>query len=182
MADYPLDQKLWRYMSVLPFHVAFLQKKVTLDWTVGYTERSLGIGNQSDLSGRNSGAWSHHPYRARTPADERTTRGGSLSNSSPDAARAGSTSRDRRCQSSLQRQAGIVVVGEYARWAIYTPSVPVFWDGTDDDLWGLLRATEYDAGDTTPSASSLVTRARAPMLRCQKPEQNCSHRRDASWA
>jgi hypothetical protein len=42
---------------------------------------------------------------------------------------------------------GIVVVGEYVRWAIYTPSVPDFLDGTDDDLWGLLRATEYDAGD-----------------------------------
>jgi hypothetical protein len=42
---------------------------------------------------------------------------------------------------------GIVVVGEYVRWAIYTPSVPDFLDDPDDDLWGLLRATEYDAGD-----------------------------------
>jgi hypothetical protein len=43
---------------------------------------------------------------------------------------------------------GIIVVGEYVRWAIYTPAGPDDFDEPDENLLEMpLRATEYDAGD-----------------------------------
>jgi hypothetical protein len=148
MADYPLDQKLWRYMSFSRF-MWLLQR------------RSLWIGRSDTLND----PWElaiNPTYLAETLARGPITPIGEERRPTNEQHAAGVyrtlalTLHGRAARRGIEdvrfvaTPSGIVVVGEYARWAIYTPSVPAFWDGTDDDLWGLLRATEYDAGDTTP--------------------------------
>jgi hypothetical protein len=133
---------------VLPFHVAFAEK-VTLDWTEDTLNDPWELAINPTYLAETLARGPITPIgEERRPTNEQHAAGVYRTLALTLHGRA--ARRGIEDVRFVATPSGIVVVGEYARWAIYTPSVPVFWDGTDDDLWGLLRATEYDAGDTTP--------------------------------